>query len=154
MLEITSLVSPGSPHIPTIAERMADTLLEVLGERGADMYTPAWLEGRVRWHIEHGQVLLALEGDTLLGYTQLRMEEEVGLYATTWVHPLARRRGTASALLDAGEDWLSAQGAGVLATNTDQDNTPLIRLFQARGFQTVLRVPDKRMVRLERPLSP
>lgn len=149
--------------VPLVAARMGATLAEVLGPKGRTMYTPAWLEDRLRWHLDpatcDGALFLALTGDgpvaeACVGHTLVRHEVDdegpFGLFSTTWVHPDHRRHGVADRLLDAGEAWLLGPGPRRLATATDAGNEPLIRLFERRGYTVRLRRADLGMVRLEK----
>lgn len=150
-MQIRPLTRGEAQIIRTVASRMKDTLVEVLGEeRGASMYSPAWLRERVLFHIESGQVLVALNDGAMLGHCMLRVEGDLGLYATTYVHPAARRAGVAKALVSAGEVWLRSQDVRRLATDTAKDNSKLIQLFLHRGF-SVVHTTDE-MLRLAKTL--
>lgn len=141
--------------IALIAARMRDTLVEVVGPAGGEMYTPAWLEDRVRQHVDgrhEGAVFVAEQDGVIVGHCIVRSEayEErpIGLYATTYVLPSARRRGLATALLDAGERWLLERGHRELHTCTAVDNTGLRTLYAGRGYGMCAQTVD--MVRLFR----
>lgn len=146
-------LTPGEPEIILqVASRMRSTLVEVLGEeRGQSLYSLDWLRDRVLFHIESGRVLLAEDEGELLGHCMLRVEGELGLYATSYVRPESRRSGVAQALISAGEVWFKSQGVRHLATDTALGNTKLIRLFEARGFVVVH--STEQMLRLQKPLS-
>jgi GNAT superfamily N-acetyltransferase len=138
-------------NILLVASRMRQTLAEVLGEeRGTGLYSLDWLRNRVLFHLDTGQVLLAESAGQVLGHCMLRVEGDIGLYATTFVRPESRRAGVAQALLSAGEVWLVAQGVQALATDTALENTKLIRLFESRGFKVVHTTQE--MLRLSRAL--
>lgn len=149
-------LDPARPgEVELVAHRMRDTLIEVLGpERGAAMYTPAWLRDRVRFHLEHGAAFVAEDGAArVVGHTLVRVDRDeegapLGLIATTYVLPESRRAGIAAALLAAGEAWLVARGVPTIATNTSDTNTPLVRLYEKHGYRITLRAPEERMVRL------
>ena len=155
-------LDPGRPgELELVAERMRETLVEVLGEeRGAVMYTTAWLRERVRMHLDAavGAVWVAELDGAVVGHTIVRVETDdagasFGLFSTTYVVPEARRRGLAQALLDEGEAWMRAMGLPVAATHTDEGNTPLIELYRRRGYRIVLRAPESGMIRLARSLE-
>lgn len=132
--------------IDLIAQRMRLTLVEVLDETRADeMFDhPALLE-RVRWHLDRSdpdrraEVFVALLDGDVVGHTMLRVDdvdgERLGLFATTYVTPPARRAGAASALLLAGERWMRAQGMTVAATFTDARNDRLLAFYAAHGYE-------------------
>ena len=161
---IVTLDPADEARLEIVATRMRRTLMEVLDdETGRAMYSMDWLRDRVRWHLDParctGQVFLALDRDEdVCGHTIVRLEVDehgrsVGLFSTTYVAPEARRLGVAKALLETGERWLIERGVQTLATNTAEDNERLIRLFEQRGYAIVLRVPDRKMVRLERTVT-
>ena len=154
---IVSLHPDETERIALVAERMRDTLVEVLGQaRGKSLYSPSWLRARVLEHLERpdAEVFLAIDG-AVLGHTIVREEPwsggRLGLFSTTYVTPEARRQGVADALLEHGESWMRARGLLRAATNTAVDNTPLHRLFALRGYAVDLQ--EGEMVRLARDLS-
>jgi GNAT superfamily N-acetyltransferase len=73
------------------------------------------------------------------------------------VHPTARRRGVALALLQAGEAWVRAQGLGHCATWTSSTNTPLVQLYTRQGYAQVMThthdTTGTLMVKLQRTLE-
>ena len=132
-------------EIAWVAHRMRETLIEVLGAaRGGGMYDLDWLKGRLEWHLDAeavtGAVFVAARTDgTLVGHTLVRLdkdhnEQSVGLFATIYVDPAARRQGVGAALIRAGERWMAAQGMATAATYTAPDNDKLHRLFRAHGY--------------------
>ena len=140
---------------------MQQTLVEVLGQvRGGSMYDVAWLQDRVRFHLDPerctGAIFVARgPGAELVGHTIVRIEQEppgppYGLFSTTQVVEEARRAGVASRLLDRGERWMSEHGLERAATHTAHDNAGLIALYAQRGYEIVLRADD--MVQLSRAL--
>ena len=149
-------------EINLVAERMRETLAEVIGDEGYHLYSMEWLRNRVRWHLEGGlcigRVLVAVDpAGTIIGHIIARVEEAstetpLGLVSTIFVSPAFRRRGVARALLDAGEDWLVTQCVTSLATDTSETNRPLIVLFEQRGYAVTFRSAEKRMVRLSRTI--
>ena len=163
---IRPLTADDDAELHLVASRMRDTLVEVLGEaRGGAMYTMAWLIDRVRWHLNpalcRGQVLVVEDPrGEIVGHTIVRVEPEeddgdsggalFGLISTTYVVPERRRAGLAEALLGAGEAWLLLNGATRLATNTDETNWPLIRLYEKAGYTITRRAPEAKMVQLSR----
>ncbi len=149
--------------ISLVAARMRLTLMEVVGEEeGAAMYSLEWLVDRVHFHLDPARstgVVFVVENDTsaILGHTIVRVEPEgtggrVGLFSTTYVDPAARRLGIADQLLEAGEQWIRAQGLAAAITHTTAKNEKLIRLYQKHGYRIVEEAPP--FVRLWRPLTP
>lgn len=162
IIAIRALDDSDDAAIGLVARRMRETLVEVLGPtRGQAMYDLAWLEQRVRWHLDPAAVIGAVfvaeerSGD-LLGHTIVRVENEpdgeVGLFSTTYVDPGHRRRAVAERLLDVGEAWMRGLGMTVASTYTDPDNTKLIELFRKRDYR--LEPVNDEFVRLTRGLSP
>ena len=148
-------------EIALVADRMRQTLVEVLGDaRGGAMYTQDWLVQRVRWHLEPDRRPAAVfvaeaPSGRIDGHTIVRTERDedgapFGLFSTTYVAPDARRAGVADALLDRGEAWMIAQGLARSATATDANNDKLIALFRKRGYEIRLRQGD--MIQLSRAL--
>jgi GNAT superfamily N-acetyltransferase len=151
--------------IDLVARRMRRTLIEVLGARiGARMYDLDWLRERVRFHLDtrvrRATVLLAYDaGRQILGHTIARIEKDehganLGLFSTTYVARPYRRAGVGESLVSAGEEWLRCHGAQHFATDTDENNVPLIRLFEKRGYAVTFHDPATRMIRLGKAVSP
>lgn len=145
--------------VALVAERMRETLVEVLGaERGTAMYDREWLRDRVRAHLDparlDGAGFVAGDCGTPDGHLLARPEVEdgrpIGMIATVYVAPSARRRGVASALFDAGEAWLRARGLAESAYDTALDNAPMLALLAARGYVETRRDVTKGMLRLSR----
>ncbi len=137
---------PGaSEEIEFVAKGMRQTLIEVLGEeRGASMYSMAFLLQRVRYHVDSEEVVAAVylatdRSGALKGHTMVRIDDdgsgtELGLFATTYVMPAARNHGIASRLLDRGEQWMRDQQMSIAATYTDKENRKLQALYIGRGY--------------------
>jgi len=156
------LIAPSEAEISLIAERMLQTLVEVLGkEEGGAMYTMEDVIQRVRWHLDPdavcAQIFVAENGDQEnVGHTIVRIDTDdddqaIGLFATTYVLPKARRSGLAIRLLERGEEWMRAQGMSVAATYTDEHNTKLHNLYLGQGYQ--MSPMPKSFVKLSKPLS-
>lgn len=152
-----------NPWIALVARRMGETLDEVIGrERDEFRYSQAWLEDRVRQHLDpaciEGAVFLAFisDGRDPVGHTVLRREDDGpatrGVFATTWVSPAHRRLGIARRLVERGERWMEERGMTSVRTDTAADNGPLCELFVRRGYEIIERAPDDSMVRLGRAL--
>jgi GNAT superfamily N-acetyltransferase len=159
---IRALDGSDDADIALVARRMRETLVEVLGAtRGEAMYDLAWLEQRVRWHLDPTEVAGAVfvaddASGQLLGHTIVRVEAEddgdVGLFSTTYVDPGHRNRAVAERLLDVGESWMRTYGMTVASTYTDPHNTKLITLFRKRGYRP--EPVNDEFVRLSRELEP
>ncbi|MCP4809161.1 MAG: GNAT family N-acetyltransferase [Proteobacteria bacterium] len=146
----------GEAELDLVARRMRATLAEVIGPDGESMYTLEWLRDRVRQHLDGrhvGAAFVAELDGAVAGHTIVRREEGCGLFSTTYVDPAARRAGIAEALLERGEEWIRAQGLERAATHTAGGNTPLLKLYERRGYAVVFTDPDSGMVRLEADLT-
>lgn len=165
-LRLRALDPARADEIALVAERMRATLVEVLGpERGANLYGRDWLEDRVRAHLDSrrldGLVLLAEDERGVIGHLLARLEPgatpaapPIGLIATVYVVPHARRNGCAHALFEAGEAWLCARDATILAYDTAGEHVAMHALLQARGYALSLRAPEVGMVRFTRSTGP
>lgn len=158
-------INPKSTEeIRLVAQRMGETLIEVLGdEQGSKMYSPQWLKERVLYHLDALQVTAAvyiaitIDGK-IVGHTIVRVDKDIngssiGLFATTFVAKEARSQGIATALVLRGEEWVIHQKVQRAVTYTDQANTKLIRLFQKQGYQLTHYYPEKKMISLEKNLQ-
>ena len=157
-------VSPADEEtIELVAQRMRQTLVEVLGEeatRRQERQDPALARGygdRARFHLDphrsQGAIFVAREGVETIGHIIVRVESEdggsIGYFSTIYVDPRSRRQNAARLLLDTGEAWLRARGMRRFVTYTDKDNTPLISLYSRAGFRLVPGAPLE-MVKLEK----
>jgi GNAT superfamily N-acetyltransferase len=157
---IVALSSASAQEIALVAQRMRETLVEVLGEaRGTSMYTMEWLEERVRFHLgcEDRAVFLAEDSDGhVTGHTIVRIDRDeaggaIGLFSTTYVEPRSRRMGIAKALLARGEAWMVDRGMTIAVTYTADSNAKLIAHYLGQGY--ALRRTTSEMVALSRPLT-
>jgi GNAT superfamily N-acetyltransferase len=150
-----------------VADRMRQTLVEVEGDVGYELYTLDWLRDRVAFHLDPmrstGCVFVAVGDDReLVGHTIVRVEHHAdgrrfGLFSTTWVEPAFRRAGVADCLLAHGEAWMHGNALSEAATWTSATNHKLIALYAARGYAQTESGPNDLtstvMVRLTRPLN-
>ena len=90
----------------------------------------------------------------VVAHSMVRIESHprlrLGVFATTYVCPEARRLGVASGLLRHGETWMRERGAQEAATGTAEANWPLIRLFEYHGYR--ITEQGRGMVRLSKSL--
>ncbi|RWD02299.1 MAG: GNAT family N-acetyltransferase [Mesorhizobium sp.] len=157
------MTSTDSCEIARVAVRMRATLQEVLGPAGRALYSSQWLVDRVHFHLDrkrsNGRIWLAShQGGRSIGHVIARIEAgepdgPLGLISTVYIHPSWRRKAVASHLIEYAEAWLVRQGARQIATDTSDTNTPLIRLFEARGYSTTYRAHEKQMLRLSRQVT-
>ena len=93
-----------------------------------------------RWNEAAFRALLALPGTVALlgadgvGMAMFRVAADEGELLTLAVHPDGRRRGTASALLDAGAGLVAGQGARTLFLEVSERNKAALALYGKSGF--------------------
>lgn len=163
------------PHsdaeIRLVAERMRQTLIEVLGEeRGTAMYSMDWLRDRVRFHLDpslsDAKVFLwdaclapASESpeirEPITAHAIARVERTpegvpFGYFSTVFVEPHSRRHGIARRLLEHVEAWFRAKELPKSVYNTAKDHVNLIALFKAHGYAITDEAPE--MVQLTKAL--
>lgn len=149
---ISTIDRESEVEIGLVAERMRQTLIEVLGEeRGGSMYTMDWLRERVRFHLDpnrcDGEVFLArdLRG-AIAGHAIVRVETErdlkFGLFSTFYVAPQYRGAGVGRDLAAAGEAWMRERQVSEARTYTAEDNGPLHAMMRSLGYEIYLRKDD------------
>ena len=145
-IRIRDIDSSSQEEIHLVAERMRQTLIEVLGEEvGGNMYPMDWLVQRVQFHLDPqqctGRVFVSEDAEGhITGHTIVRLEPDeaegqIGLFSTTYIEPTSRRLGVAAELLRTGENWMREQGMKKAVTYTDVDNTPLQELYLGQGYK-------------------
>ena len=114
---------------PGDAERIRDLWIEVgLGritedESDALLFNPA------------AHVLIAVEGEELLGVAVASFDGWRAYLYHVAVAPAARRRGVARALIQAGEEELAAEGAHRVYLMVDEGNTEGWVLMGTAGYE-------------------
>jgi GNAT superfamily N-acetyltransferase len=91
---------------------------------------------------ESNHRLLVVEGNErqeLVGHSifSLKIDEDGILYGSCFsrfIHPLHRRKGLASSLLQQAEDWWKLKGAKYIIAQTHVENYKLQKLFRSAGF--------------------
>ena len=130
-------------EIHLVAQRMRQTLVEVLGEeKGGSMYTMDWLIDRVRWHLDpkntNGRVFLSEnQSGQITGHAIARIDNGTtfGYFSTIFVEPHSRRNGIATGLMKHVEDWFSENTILKIIYNTADNHVALIGLFQSHGYE-------------------
>lgn len=84
-----------------------------------------------------GVILVAEEGETLLGYVWVRFVLDEGDIGNVAVAPDVRRRGIGAALLKALFAESERRGAVVLQLEVRESNLAARRLYEKNGFETV-----------------
>ena len=106
-MHIRELNPQSESEILLVAQRMRQTLVEVLGEeKGGSMYTMEWLVDRVRWHLNpsntNGRVFLSENRNgEIIAHAIARIDHgsSFGYFSTIFVEPSSRRSGIASLLM-------------------------------------------------------
>ena len=81
--------------------------------------------------------LVAMEGETLLGYVGSQTVIDESDMMNIAVHPDHRRRGIAEALVAALEEQLRQRGSKALTLEVRDSNAPAIALYEKLGFTQV-----------------
>lgn len=132
-------------EIDLIAQRMRQTLVDVLGEeKGGSMYTMEWLRDRVLWHLDEtattAKIFLSENQDgKITGQAIARIElsddgEQYGYFSTIYVDPAFRRQGWAKSFLKCVEEWFTEKNMPKIIYNTAQSNSTVIDLFCKHGY--------------------
>jgi ribosomal protein S18 acetylase RimI-like enzyme len=108
------------------------SVIRAAGHPGAAFFTPA----------DPPAVHLVAElNDAVVGYVRLKPPTHLPENAHVThvsglaVHPAARRRGAAAALMTAAEPFARARGARKLSLRVLSTNQPAIRLYERLGFE-------------------
>jgi ribosomal protein S18 acetylase RimI-like enzyme len=143
---IREIDSNSSAEILLVAQRMRETLLEVLGaEKGKSLYTQDWLVDRVRWHLNPdcsvSKIFLYVTNDNeIIGHAIARIEKDqeqvsFGYFSTIYIEPSFRHKGLAKELMDKVENWFDELNLKKFVYNTAENHSRLIKAFIARGYQ-------------------
>lgn len=86
------------------------------------------------------RLLLAVDGETLLGYAHLRVSDDLVNEETAEVVAIVvevsnRRRGIGTRLITAAETWATQSGRARLLLKTDVVRTPAHAFFSAQGYE-------------------
>ena len=101
-------------------------------------FSDAWTEAMLRSQLSPGHVFLAaLAGQTVVGYAAFAHVLDEGDITNVAVAPAFRRRGAATALLDALEARAAALSLSFLTLEVRESNAPARALYRARGFREV-----------------
>lgn len=111
----------------------AEQLLERM-QQAFEPYTSALPDlETLRRDVEKRSVLVAREGDTLLGFLRFGREKRVSTLWQILLDPIGRGRGIGSALV---QDWISLErkDAARLQLWVREDNPPALRMYETLGF--------------------
>ncbi len=98
------------------------------------------IENRLQLLPSRDRLLLAVDGETLLGYAHLRVSEDLANEETAEVVAIVveasnRRCGIGSKLIAAAETWAAQTGRARLLLRTDVVRTPAHAFFSALGYE-------------------
>jgi GNAT superfamily N-acetyltransferase len=158
LMKIREIDPQSEFEINLVAQRMRQTLVEVLGEeKGVSMYTIDWLIDRVRWHLHpqntNGRVFLSENEDgKIIGHAIARVDlgSSFGYFSTIFVEPSSRKNGVATDLMKHVEDWFLKVGMPKIIYNTANNHVALIGLFKSQGYN--ITHTESEMVRLTKVL--
>ena len=142
-MKVREIDPKSDAEIQLVAQRMRQTLVEVLGEeKGVSMYTMDWLVERVRWHLNakntDGRVFLSEnQSGEIIGHAIARIDPacSFGYFSTVFVEPLSRRQGVAVSLMDHVENWFLERRMPKAVYNTANNHVALIGLFKRNGYE-------------------
>jgi mycothiol synthase len=78
--------------------------------------------------------LLLRDGDVLIGYCWLKIEDSIGEFYVVGVDPQRQGEGLGRHLMDAGFARLAARGIRTAALYVESDNVPAVALYRSLGF--------------------
>jgi len=130
-LQIIRTRHPPEPHLEQIPE-----LLEEVGVKA----TLADIHRRVEALPRQDRILLALDGEHLIGFAHLRISQdlltdETAEVASIVVRGSHRRQGVGRRLIAAAEAWARESGRARLLLRTDVVRTDAHAFYVARGYE-------------------
>jgi len=78
--------------------------------------------------------LVLRDGDALIGYCWLKIQEPIGEFYVVGVAPERQGEGLGRQLMDAGFARLAARGIRTAALYVESDNVPAVALYRSLGF--------------------
>lgn len=99
-------------------------------------FAAPWTEAGLAEELDnpHAVFLVAVEGETVLGYVGMHHLLDEGFVTNVAVTPAARRRGVAQALLRELAAYGTAHGLYRITLEVRVGNTPAIGLYESAGY--------------------
>lgn len=142
-MNIANVVSKSSP---TIEHLKADnfTSLKILLSDVSYLYPnfTSWLNFKVRRNLSSNErsVLIAHNGDELIGVSILKKTQQEQKISTFFVAPNFRESGLGGLLMDHSLELLDS--ASTFITASQERNSDLSPLLKSKGFELKNRIPD------------
>ncbi len=116
-----------------------EQIAELNTEEGLPVTAPA-LQRRLETMPHDDRLLLAVDGESLIGYAHLHTSRDLvhevsAEVVLLIVHPAHRRRGIGRTLVAAAETWARQSDRARLLMRTDVVRTPAHAFFVALGYQ-------------------
>lgn len=118
--------------------------LDALEEMEALCFSLPWKRSTLEWFLpdDRHEFLLAVQGDTILGYINLLHVMDEGYIGNVAVHPDYRRQGLGSALVKTMLSRCAELELLFATLEVRSSNAPAIGLYSAHGFESVGRRKD------------
>ncbi|MBE6934434.1 MAG: ribosomal-protein-alanine N-acetyltransferase [Ruminococcaceae bacterium] len=120
-------------------EKMTDAHVAAVAELEKVCFSDPWSENSVASELRNplSLWLVAMEGDTVVGYVGSQSVEGESDMMNVAVHPEYRRQGVGQKLVIALEEALKETGNHCLSLEVRASNAPAIALYEKLGFAQV-----------------
>ena len=136
---MTTTVSHAVPADLDTLSRLFDAYRQFYGQPSDADAASDWLRNRLRFG--ESKVLVARQGDAIVGFVQLYPSFSSVRMARSWilndlfVLPATRRQGVARALLDAAAGFARDDGAAAISLETARGNAAARATYRAAGWR-------------------
>lgn len=141
-------------RVRAIADDDRGAVLSMLADLAADRATP-WSVGTPEQQLgSHDHALVLEDGGCVVGCALLEaLAVGVGWIRGVWVREPRRRRGGASALMGASEDWLRSRGCHRAKVAVLEGNQGAAALYESLGYRWAGPAPEGGAAYLQRHLG-